>query len=151
MRPPPPPRTPGAKRESSPGRKVSGLVGRAPHDLARHIPSNVSLAISFKNTSMPGQPIAFPSIELKLWRTDRITSVLELDAAGKVAFPPDRLEAFQQLYPGGACGEGGDGCVWWGVGRGDDAGGGQGGWGGRIIASCYSHLPRLQASAETDW
>ena len=59
-----------------------------------------------------------PTIEIKLWRADLITSVLELDVAGKVAFPPDRLDAFKQLYSGGEWGGvrgGGQWCQRWGV------------------------------------
>ena len=57
-------------------------------------------------------PVHMPTIEIKLWRADLITSVVETDSMGKVAFPPDSLEPFSWLYGGGEWGWGTGGTAW---------------------------------------
>ena len=49
-----------------------------------------------------------PTFEICLWRSDLLTSVVELDASGHMVVTPDRPLAMTTLYPAG---EGG-GATW---------------------------------------
>ena len=54
---------------------------------------------------------AEPMFEICLWRSDLLTSVVELDASGHMVVTPDRPQAMTTLYPAG---EGASwGATWW--------------------------------------
>ena len=54
---------------------------------------------------------AEPMFEICLWRSDLLTSVVELDASGHMVFTPDRPQAMTTLYPAGEGGGGTAPCM----------------------------------------